>query len=86
MKRSIEFDDVLWKNGTPTDRYRMAKNLQETKVLKGKTTTQVIELLGEPINSNNWRLLYRVNDPLGMYDLFTIRHKENIVINAVVHD
>ena len=84
--RSSNFDPNSWKYGTPTDRYRMARNLQETELLKGKTVSQVTELLGEPTNTNDWRLLYRINDPLGMNNLFTIRYENNIVIRAVVHD
>lgn len=42
------FDSEKWKNGDLRVRGQMSKDLEKSKVLEGKTKTEVKFLLGEP--------------------------------------
>ncbi len=49
----VTFDSVEWKNGDLRVRGQMSKDLEKSKVLEGKTKTEVKSLLGEPNHTND---------------------------------
>jgi hypothetical protein len=58
-----EFDSELWINWEETEnepnlRWKMVDNLIKTEKVKGKTTEELIELLGEPNSVNSISLSY----------------------------
>lgn len=50
MGNNQKFDSLKWKNGSARDRGRMVYDLQESKILIGKTEQEVYELLGGKTN------------------------------------
>lgn len=82
----MEFNSDKWLTASKTEKYRMAKDLYKSKFLIGKSVEEVLSLLGEPTNLNENRILYRINDPIGFYDLFSIHYKQNRVTHYGVHD
>jgi hypothetical protein len=46
MCNNLKFDSTKWKNGNARDRGRMVYDLQEGKILIGKTNAEVKDLLG----------------------------------------
>ncbi|MBR9758482.1 MAG: hypothetical protein GYB39_10380 [Algicola sp.] len=75
------FNDQTWKN-EPMHRYKMAKDVVESRVLIGKTAREVIALLGEPDVSNlsgRHHLLYKLGTPPSFF-------KENEQVLVVVFE
>lgn len=59
----IDFDSRKWQNweeseAAPSLRWRMAEDLISTHDLKGMSTDEVVELLGEPDNKNEGKWSY----------------------------
>jgi hypothetical protein len=58
---NLKFDADKWKNADLRTRGRMLKDLKNSKILEGKTKSEVEELLGRPNSNipNNW--VYKID-------------------------
>ena len=50
---NFSFNSEQWKNGNIRLRGQMSKNLEESKILEGKTKDEVKNLIGEPFHINS---------------------------------
>ncbi len=50
---NLPFKSEQWKNGDLRLRGQMSSNLKKSKILEGKTRSEVRELLGEPFHINS---------------------------------
>ncbi|GAA3652995.1 hypothetical protein [Flavivirga jejuensis] len=56
-----KFDDQKWKKGTQTERGNMSTDLVESKILIGKTKSEIIEKIGYPKDSTKTNFHYLVD-------------------------
>lgn len=72
------FEENQWKTN-PTERHKMIDDLFESKVLTGKTKTEVISILGEPFSKSNTKkdiFIYNIGDPPSFFK----SRKEHLLI------
>ena len=88
----IEFDRTFWQSGTLTDRGRMARGLESSRLLVGLPRTQVEAMLGSPDERLNLSLSYRVDfghrfgsDPW-LYMLRIEFNQDDKATRAYLHD
>ncbi|MES0491846.1 MAG: hypothetical protein ABUK01_17760 [Leptospirales bacterium] len=86
VSSSIPFDQNKWSNADLRMKYRMARYLEKVNELDGMSIHDVKELLGKPGKQSKEYLFYRVDQPYGFKDGFSILLKNKIVISAYTHD
>jgi hypothetical protein len=59
--KAEKFNKEKWINGTQIERGNMSTDLVDSKILIGKTKTQIIELLGNPKDSTKINFHYQVD-------------------------
>ena len=79
-----DFDQTEW-NSNIEERYRMSEDIIESKMLIGKTHTEVIEILGTDFSSNSdTRITYELGHVPGLFnidpDYLEIKLKNGIVV------
>ncbi len=65
-----QFDQTTWTN-YPTERYKMSKDIIESKMLIGKTENEVISFLGEAETSNlqgKAHLIFSLGNPPSFFE------------------
>lgn len=68
---TIDFDQTEW-NSNIEERYRMSEDIIESKMLIGKTHTEVIEILGTDFSSNSDnKLTYELGHVPGLFNIDT---------------
>ena len=80
------FNEQGWVSADDVTRYRMALHLERNGMLIGKSRSELIELLGRPSSANENYLFYRVDQPMGFKDGFSVILQNKRVISAYVHD
>lgn len=55
-----KFDSVKWKNASQREKGLMASDLVDSKILLGKSKTEVLELIGKPKDSSNINFHYLI--------------------------
>lgn len=86
ISSAIPFNTEIWLYSDKNTKYRMAKYLEKESVLHGKSTEEVIDMLGEPNIRNGNYLFYNVDQPYGYKDGFTMRLQGDVVKSSFLHD
>ena len=80
------FDSAKWKNGNRRDRGKMAYSLCDTKILVGKTPSEVIEQLGNPDYSIEGTMGYYIDTYIPIDIHFDVRLKDGKLISSDIGD
>ena len=59
--KAEKFDTEKWRNGNQIERGNMSTDLVESKILIGKTKSEIIDLLGKPKDSSITNFHYLVD-------------------------
>ena len=86
------FDAQVWESN-PTQRYKLAKDIVESRLLVGKTEQEVIEMLGESNQSRltgKHHLLYKLGKPSSTFEeregVLVIVFEDSIVSKVALTD
>jgi hypothetical protein len=61
----VPFNSAKWKTSAPEIKHQMVDDLVKNETLKGKTKSEVIDLLGEPLEdiySEDKKIYYELDD------------------------
>ena len=86
VNAKTEFTVENWVQADDVSRYRMARYLETEKLLIGKHKSEIINILGPPSFSDKNYLFYKVDEPLGDKDGFSINLSMGFVTSAYTHD
>ena len=83
-----KFESVKWKNASPREKGLMASDLVESKILIGKSKTEILELIGKPKDSSNINFHYLIEfGYMAPFHLdITFDKENNRAINAILLD
>ncbi|SFJ59725.1 hypothetical protein [Olleya namhaensis] len=59
--KAEKFDEVKWRNGSQIERGNMSTDLVESKILIGKSKSEVIEKIGYPKDSTKTNFYYLID-------------------------
>lgn len=71
-----KFDSAKWRNGNKRAKGRMVYNLQNSKILIGKSKSEASELLGKDDDSSPNRLTYEIDTNILVDIYFSVHFDE----------
>tara|TARA_R110002111_G_scaffold221743_2_gene283929 strand:- start:369 stop:686 length:318 start_codon:yes stop_codon:yes gene_type:complete len=80
--KAEKFNKEKWISGTQIERGNMSTDLVESKILIGKTKSEILDLLGNPKDSTNTNFHYLVDfGYMTSFDLKISFDKSNLRVN-----